>query len=156
MGEPIHVAVTRRVKKSHIAELERALAEFASRSFASNADRDTFHQTPLCREWLTRIEPMVGGEATYRQLEGLEAWFRNPDGPMPPRWKMALLTWIAVWPVSMLVPAILMPLVGPNSPQVFTPGLIAAGIVVILTWVAMPLLVKVAHPWLHPMKESAK
>jgi antibiotic biosynthesis monooxygenase (ABM) superfamily enzyme len=184
MGEPIHVAVTRRVKKSHIAEFERALAEFASqslaepgargvhclhpppgsesmeygimRSFASNADRDTFYQTPLYREWLVRIEPMVEGEATYRQLEGLEAWFRNPHGPMPPRWKMALLTWIAVWPVSMLVPAILMPLVGPNSPQVSTPGLIAAGIVVILTWVAMPLLVKVAHPWLHPMKESAK
>jgi uncharacterized protein len=69
---------------------------------------------------------------------------------MPPRWKMALLTWIAVWPVSMLVPAILMPLLGPNFPQVLTAGLIAAGIVVILTWVAMPLLVKVAHRWLHP------
>jgi antibiotic biosynthesis monooxygenase (ABM) superfamily enzyme len=51
---------------------------------------------------------------------------------MPPRLKMALLTWIAVWPVSMLVPAILMPLLGPNSPQVLTAGLIAAGIVVIL------------------------
>jgi antibiotic biosynthesis monooxygenase (ABM) superfamily enzyme len=82
--------------------------------------------------------------------EGLEAWFRNPHAPMPPRWKMALLTWIAVWPVSILVPAILMPLLGPNSPQVLTAGLIAAGIVVILTWVAMPLLIKVAHPWLHP------
>jgi uncharacterized protein len=46
---------------------------------------------------------------------------------------MALLTWIAVWPVSILVPAILMPLLGPNSPQVLTAGLIAAGIVVILT-----------------------
>ena len=55
----------------------------------------------------------------------------------------------AVWPVSMLVPAILMPLLSPNSPQVLTAGLIAAGIVVILTWVAMPLLVKVAHRWLH-------
>ena len=46
-------------------------------------------------------------------------------------------------------PAILMPMLGPNSPQVLTAGLIAAGIVVILTWVAMPLLVKVAHRWLH-------
>jgi hypothetical protein len=69
------------------------------RSFASTADRDAFYQTPLYRERLTRIEPMVEGEATYRQLEGLEAWFRSPHAPMPPRWKMALLTWIAVWPV---------------------------------------------------------
>jgi antibiotic biosynthesis monooxygenase (ABM) superfamily enzyme len=48
-----------------------------------------------------------------------------------------------------VAPAILIPLLGPNSPQVLTAGLIAAGIVVILTWVAMPLLVKVAHRWLH-------
>jgi uncharacterized protein len=105
------------------------------RSFANTADRDAFYQTPLYQEWLARIEPMVECEAAYRQLDGLEAWFRNPHGPMPPRWKMALLTWIAVWPVSMLVPAILVPLLGPNFPQVLT---------------AMPLLVKVAHPWLHP------
>jgi len=178
MEEPIHIAITRRVRKTHIAQFERALSEFASRSlaepgmlgvhclyppagsgsteygilrsFASTADRDAFYQTPLYQEWLARIEPMVEGEASYRQLNGLEAWFRNAHGPMPPRWKMALLTWIAVWPVSMLVPAILVPLLGPNLPQVLTAGLIAAGIVVILTWVAMPLLVKVAHPWLHP------
>jgi nicotinamidase-related amidase len=60
------------------------------------------------------------------------------------------LTWIAVWPVSMLVPAILTPLFGPHFPQVLGAGIVAAGIVVILTWVAMPLLVKVAHPWLYP------
>ena len=56
------------------------------------------------REWLKRIEPMVEGEASYRNLGGLEAWFRDPHGPMPPRWKMALLTWIAVWPVSLAGP----------------------------------------------------
>ena len=60
-------------------------------------------------------------------MEGLGAWFRNPHAPMAPRWKMALLTWNAVWPVSILVPAMLMPLLGPNSPQVLTAGLIAAG-----------------------------
>ncbi len=40
------------------------------------------------------------------------------DRCIPQRWKMALLTWIAVWPVSMLVPAILKPVLGPNFPQV--------------------------------------
>jgi uncharacterized protein len=119
------------------------------RSFASAADRDALYQTPLYQEWLDRIEPMVEGEPFYRQLDGLEAWFRDPLGRMPPRWKMGLLTWIAVWPVSMLVPAILVPLLGPDSPKVLTAALISAGIVVILTWVAMPLLVKVAHSWLH-------
>ena len=125
------------------------------RSFAHAGDRDAFYQTALYKEWLARIEPMVKGELTCRQLNGLEAWFRDPRGPMPPPWKMALLTWIAVWPVSMLVPAILAPVLGPDFPQVFAAGLIAAGIVVILTWVAMPLLVKIAHGWLYPKPKSS-
>jgi antibiotic biosynthesis monooxygenase (ABM) superfamily enzyme len=125
------------------------------RASQSKLEVRTRQNAPLYREWLARIEPMVEGEPTYRQLEGLEAWFRNPHAPMPPRWKMALLTWIAVWPVSMLVPAILMPLLGPNSPQVLTAGLIAAGIVVILIWVAMPLLVS-RTPLASPMNEGAK
>ncbi|HEY5704611.1 MAG TPA: antibiotic biosynthesis monooxygenase [Terrimicrobiaceae bacterium] len=180
MDEPIHIAITRRVRKSHVAEFERALAEFASRSlaepgargvhclhpppgsasteygilrsFATNADRDAFYDSPLYKNWLEQIEPMVEGEPAYRQLDGLEAWFRDPHSPMPPRWKMALLTWIAVWPVSMLVRAILAPLLGPNFPQVLGAGVTAAGIVVVLTWVAMPLLVKAAHVWLHPKR----
>jgi uncharacterized protein len=182
MDTPIHIAITVRVRKTHVAEFERALADFASRSlaepgargmqclypppgsgsteygimrsFASAADRDAFYQTALFKDWLARIEPMVEGEATRRQLDGLEAWFRDPKGTMPPRWKMALLTWIAVWLISMLVPAILAPVLEPNFPQVLRAGLIAAGIVVILTWVAMPLLVKIAHPWLHPKNKS--
>ena len=62
---------------------------------ASAADRDAFYRTAFFKDWLARIEPMVEGESTRRQLDGLEAWFRDPKGPMPPRWKMALLTWIA-------------------------------------------------------------
>ncbi|MDI1444324.1 antibiotic biosynthesis monooxygenase [Polyangium sp. 6x1] len=178
MAETIHIAIVRRVKKTHIEAFERALTEFASRSlaepgargvhclypppgsdsteygilrsFASAADRDAFYETPLYKEWLARIAPMVEGEPTYRRLEGLEAWFRDTAEPMPPRWKMALLTWIAVWPVSMIVPALLLPLLGPKFPQLLASGVIAGGIVAVLTWGAMPLLVKLAHPWLHP------
>jgi antibiotic biosynthesis monooxygenase (ABM) superfamily enzyme len=93
---------------------------------------------------------MVEGEPIYRKLDGLEAWFREPKAAMPPRWKMALLTWIAVWPVSMAVPALIVPWWPASIPTVFLAGLGAALIVVVLTWVAMPFLVKVARPWLHP------
>ena len=72
------------------------------RSFASAHDRDAFYNSPLFKDWLARIEPMVEGKSTRRQLSGLEAWFRDGGEPMPPRWKMALLTWPAVWLVSTL------------------------------------------------------
>ena len=102
------------------------------------------------KSWLARIAPMVEGESTRRQLYGLEAWFRDPAEPMPPRWKMALLTWIAVWPVSILVSTIVASVLGRNVPQVVQAALVAVGLVAILTWVAMPPLVKIAHSWLHP------
>jgi antibiotic biosynthesis monooxygenase (ABM) superfamily enzyme len=99
------------------------------------------------RAWLSRIEPWVEGEPTYRSLHGLEAFFRTPL--TPPRWKMALLTWLAVWPVSLLVPALLLPLIGRGLPAFLMAGIIAAGIVIVLTWVAMPLLTRAADGWLH-------
>ena len=97
---------------------------------------------------------MVEGKSARRQLSGLEAWFRDGQEPIPPRWKMALLTWPAVWLVSMLVRAILAPALGPNIPQVIESGLITAGVVATLTWVAMPYVVKIARPWLRPEKTA--
>ena len=103
----------------------------------------------MFQAWEERIKPLTEGEPDYRELNGLEAWFRSPYNP-PPRWKMALLTWIAVWPVSMIVPAALNPLTGSSVPNFIFAGAVAAGIVLILTWVAMPLLVKLTKGWLHP------
>jgi uncharacterized protein len=182
--EPIHIAITPRVRKTHVAEFERALRNFARqslaergargvqclypppgsasteygimRSFASAEDRDAFYRSALFKNWLARIEPMCEGESTRRQLDGLEAWFRDPAEPMPPRWKMALLSWIGVWPTSMLVPAILVLALGRNVPKVLEAALVAAGLVSILTWVVMPFLVKMAHPWLHPKSNNRR
>ena len=177
MNEPIYIAIILRVRKSHVAEFERALADFAHqslaepgargvqclypppgspsmdygilRSFASVSERDAFYNSPLFTDWLARIEPMVEGKSTRRQLSGLEAWFRDGGEAMPPRWKMALLTWPAVWLVSMLVRAIVAPAHGPVLPQVLESGVITAGVVATLTWVAMPFLVRIARPWLR-------
>ena len=114
MDEPIHIAITLRVRKAHLAEFERALADFARqslaepgargvyclyppsdsasteyglmRSFANAADRDAFYDSLLFKDWLARIEPMVEGKSARRQLSGLEAWFRDDGEAMPPRW----------------------------------------------------------------------
>jgi uncharacterized protein len=184
MDEPIHIAITLSVRRERIAEFERALADFARRSlaepgargiqclypppgsasteyglmrsFASAADRDAFYQSAFFRDWLAEIAPMVEGRSTQRQLSGLEAWFRDGGEALPPRWKMALLTWPAVWVASMLVRAVLRPVLGPNLPQVLDSGAVTAGVVVVLTWVAMPLVVRMARPWLDPLSKGPR
>ena len=178
MNQPIHIAITRRIKPGFEAEFQQALREFFKtsfvhngvqgatmlvpmpdsksrefgilRSFANEQERDAFYESPMFKEWEERIRPLTEGEPIHRQLHGLEAWFRNLGVPEPPQWKMALLTFVAVWPVSMAVPAVLNPLIGQRVSDVIFAGAVAAGIVVILTWVAMPLLVRVARAWLNP------
>jgi antibiotic biosynthesis monooxygenase (ABM) superfamily enzyme len=178
MNEAIHIAVTRRVRPGKEDEFQNALREFIKlsyshsgvlgagmlvpppgsgsteygilRTFRSPEERDAFYASEIYKDWEERVKPLVDGEPVYRQLHGLEAWFRNPYGPPPPQWKMALLTFIAVWPVSMAVPAILQPLLGRAVPGYIFAGAVAAGIVIILTWVAMPILVRLAKRWLRP------
>lgn len=171
----IHVAITRHVRPGCEAEFQEALREFFQvsfdhggvlgasmlvpppgsdtrefgilRSFRNEAERDAFYDSPMFKAWDERARTMTEGEPEYRPLVGLEAWFRSP-GPPPPRWKMALLTWVAVWPVSMIVPAGLGSLIGNRVPNFVFAGVVAGGIVAILTWAAMPLLVRVARSWL--------
>jgi hypothetical protein len=73
---------------------------------------------------------------------------------LPPRWKMALLTWIAVWPTSTFVWLVVKPMLGLNFPHVLAAGVVSGGIVVILYWVAMPLLVRIARRWLYSEKKA--
>lgn len=178
------MAVTRRVRRECVAEFEAALADFAAatmrapgmrgvhclypppgsgsneygilRSFASAEASSAFYASPEYQAWLDRIEPLTEDGAECRRLDGLEVWFHNPGGRMPPRWKMALLTWLAVWPVSMGVAAVVLPLISLRLHPVLVSGVVSAGIVLVLTWIAMPLMVRAAHGWLHPQPLSTK
>ena len=49
------------------------------RTFANEQERDAFYASPLFQAWKERIAPLTEGEPQYRQLHGLEAWFRSPQ-----------------------------------------------------------------------------
>lgn len=106
------------------------------------------------RDLLKKAEPFREGPPSYRLENGLEFWFRHPDLPArPPVWKMAAVTALGVWPVSMLVPLLLGSLIR-GLPAYLQSLLVAIGIVIILTWVVMPVLTKILAFWLTPSKEE--
>lgn len=175
MNEPIHVAITRRVKPGCEAEFQAALKEFITasfantgvhgvgmlvpppgsvspefgilRTFANEQDRDAFYNSPMFNAWKVRIAPLIEGEPIYRQLTGLEAWFRSPQNP-PPRWKMAIATYLGVVPVIMGLSLTLGPLIRYWN-FVLNNLVFNAFVVVLLTWVVMPLITRILHRWLH-------
>ena len=107
-----------------------------------------WQESDIRSELLKKAEPFREREPSYGLESGLEYWFA-PSGitPSPPRWKMAIVTVLGVWPVSMLVPWLLNPLIG-NLSLTLQALIIAVGIVIVLTWVVMPLLVKILRRWL--------
>jgi antibiotic biosynthesis monooxygenase (ABM) superfamily enzyme len=108
-----------------------------------------WQESDIRRELLKKAEPFREHEPSYRLESGLEYWFAPPGAPAsPPRWKMAIVTVLGVWPVSMLVPWLLNPLIA-NQPQLLQALLVSVGIVIVLTWAAMPVLVRILRPWLQ-------
>jgi antibiotic biosynthesis monooxygenase (ABM) superfamily enzyme len=177
---PIHIAITRRVRPGCEAEFQQALREFFQtsfahggvlgasmltpppesdsrefgilRSFADEKERDAFYDSPMFKAWEARARTLTEGEPVYRQLHGLEAWFRSPHGP-PPRWKMALVTLLGVYPVSLLIGVILSPQLR-KLPLPLNSFIVSALIVTCLTWLVMPLLTRWFKGWLHPQSQT--
>src|SRR6185369_3372690 len=68
------------------------------RTFANEQERDAFYASPMFKAWEERARELTEGEPIYRPLHGLEAWFRAPHPPA--RWKMAVATFLGVFPVA--------------------------------------------------------
>ena len=170
----IHVAITRRVLPGREVEFQQALREFFHKSFTHNSvlgasmltpgpdsgsrefgilrtfaderERDAFYASEIFKQWEARARTMTEGEPEYRQLHGLEAWFRSPHPP--PRWKMALVTLLGVYPASVLLGLMIGPAL--NGKSIFLSSLIIGALMVaMLTWILMPLLTRLLKPWLH-------
>lgn len=175
----IHVAITRRILPGKEQEFYRAARRFMGesfthdavsgagivsfpengsnevgilRSFATEAEKEAFYSSEMYRKWEDYVATLTEGPPKLRQLSGLEAWFREPGLP-PPRWKMALLTLAAVWPVNMILTHSLGLLIAP-LPQPLRILIMSGTLISLLTWGVMPLLTKAFRPWLSPERKS--
>ncbi|MBA2116235.1 antibiotic biosynthesis monooxygenase [Bremerella alba] len=172
----VHVAITHQAKPGKEAEYDAALREFAReslhepgtagvlllapapgahgceygilRSFENQASCDAFYQSARFRNFHELTKPLVVEEATRRKLHGLEAFFSDPK-LSPPRWKMAIVTWLGVFPSVLFWGNVLPPALSSLHSVVAT-AVTTIFVTVTLAWVVMPLLTKVFAPWLHP------
>jgi len=99
------------------------------------------------RDFLAQAEQFREEQPTYHVERGLEYWFETDGSKAPPRWKMAIITILGVWPVSILGSNALAPLIG-GLPRMLQALVVSVGIVCLLTWIVMPLLVKLFSPLL--------
>lgn len=87
----------------------------------------------------------------YEMATGLETWFVLPDlkTVVPPRWKMAIVVFIAAYTTSLLSRSFLSPLYS-ECPLVASTIISTTILVVSLTYFALPVLSRLLRRWLYP------
>jgi len=120
------------------------------RKFCNRQALDAFRKSSEYRAWQESVASLTEGEARTEELTGLESWFTLPGHPLLPlpKWKMAVSTFIGVFPVA----TVLNLSIGPRMrswPFLLSNMVFNACVVAILTWLVMPVVSKLLRNWLH-------
>lgn len=98
------------------------------------------------REALNTVGPRV------ERANGMEAWFalsaRRVVSP-PPKWKMAIVSMMALYPLILLIQPALAPL-SRGAPRWLATLMTMFVITPLMTWLALPLIIRLLRPWLYP------
>jgi uncharacterized protein len=120
--------------------------------FASQADLDAWVSSEVRGRLYAEAEEVSIGGLNVQQAAGLEAWFQMPGQPLvvpPPRYKMAIITWAAIFPLLVLANLIAAQLLSWVSPLVrLIP--VSVALIALMTWVVMPRMTKWFRFWLYP------
>lgn len=175
--DPVTALIIRHVKPGHEAALDETIAEilalaakaegylgssilrgtqaggaqlFAVLHFASRNDWERWCQSADARPLLDDALQHVSAPPEVKLAEGFAGWFDLPGAPMPvvpPKWKMAVVTWLAIFPILSVFLTGTAPLMGDLHPvgRLFLNTLV---IVPLMTWFVMPGITHVFRRWL--------
>ena len=107
------------------------------------------------RRWLDKSRPLLKEEEKVSVLTGLETWFTLPSehaASPPPRYKMAAVTWLAVFPVVTIIFSLFGQWLN-LLPVLLRTLIFTAVMVTLMTYVVMPRMTRLFSFWLYPDRE---
>ena len=116
-----------------------------------------FTSARLLAQWLHSPERaqrirQLNGIATKEvaRRTGMETWFSLPGHAVsaPPKWKMAVVTFCAIWPISILFDGLVLPSVL-GWPLPVRAAVFPLALVPLLTFLLMPNLSRLLRHWLY-------
>lgn len=176
--QPVSTQVTRIVSAAKVAEFERLLHELLTVAqtfeghlgvdvlrpetggtyliifrYRSHAEYQVWLDSEPRERLVGKIDELLDDstEATVRTIDGWEGWFVNPGyaPPAPPqRWKMAVITLGALYPIVLLLTLALGPLTG-GWPLPLAMLLTMVLTIPLMTWTVMPAVTTRLGPWLR-------
>jgi uncharacterized protein len=180
---PVTVVVRRRTKPGCQHDFETAMGSFAAFASswpgnrgiailrpAGEAGRDylmvdhfedldsrqAFKASAVYGEWMERLSEFSEAAPDIKELEGLASWFTPPamaGSIIPPKWKMAVVTSLGVYPLTAVLPPLLNRLL--PWPSLVVNVVVTVLVVGALNWAVMPWLTRVFSGWLHPVRSTS-
>jgi antibiotic biosynthesis monooxygenase (ABM) superfamily enzyme len=128
-------------------------------AFDSEDNLKDWQGSPARSLGLAAAAPFIEGQELVRQVSGLAHWFQAPVGPKqvaPPRWKVAVVTWLGIFPTVYLLFLLLGGLLAPwpQLPQLPRLMLLTLLVVGLMTWVVAPQLTRLLKPWLYAAEKK--
>ena len=120
-----------------------------------------FESETSLRDWLAsdtrkrlldEVRPLLNEDERIDIRTGLEFWFTPPSHPVVPAYKQFLITLSAIFPLSMLIPKLLgpvltvLPFLAVPLVRAFVTSLLLVGL---MTFVIMPRYVRLVARWLY-------
>lgn len=118
--------------------------------FANEAARRAFVESPMYAEWMSRLTALTEGPPRIQELSGIAGWFTLPGRPnvvAPPRIKMAIVTFVGVYPLTAFLPQMFREMFSPLHPLIIN-VITTATIVALLAWIILPILTRAFAFWL--------
>ena len=129
-------------------------------SFADRKSLRAWLDSEERRRWLARVGELIEADQGLQQLTGLETWFKLPGSNVPtmkppPRWKMWLVSIIAVYPLVLAFQALVVPRMA-GLPFPLRALMFPLVLLTLMTFVVMPVVTRVLRRWLGPDKTKVQ
>lgn len=115
-------------------------------AFDQQSHLEAWQKSPERSSGLAAVAPFIEGSPSVKPMSGLGLWYRTSQ-PNPPRWKVAVVTWLGICPTvyflflstgDLLTSWALLP----------RTIVLTLAVVIVMTWWVAPQLTKLFRPWL--------
>lgn len=128
-------------------------------AFDRQSSLDHWHDSSERKLGLAAAAPFIEGELKTQALSGLGLWFQtaqpsSPSLPSPPKWKVAVVTWLGICPTVYLL---FLAMGDGLSAWSLLPRtvLLTLAVVAVMNWVVAPRLTKLFRPWMFSHRVKA-
>jgi uncharacterized protein len=125
--------------------------------FASEADYQRWCRSHEAAHWFGILNRLEEKPPNLEIMTGLETWFAvnsSASRPMipPPRYKMAIVTWIAIFVLIVIINLLLGGFLA-SLPMLLRSFVLTVVLVALMTYVVMPRMTRLFSWWLYPKVE---